>query len=547
MTPEAAAELMQTMLFEYFSSTGCPVVEPPFWDDEAAQDADGDENDIASDPAYPWYEQLSDWIISGFIATTFSPAAAVVYDTTIPRLRLALRKSDAGAIVRVLVDGVEAAEVDTYSPTPDLATVDLDMTSFGGAGGFSAQSGARRLRIEHTGTANAAAVPVPGRGYRLDLIRKRLNEGELVDGRTPELRTVLDPAGDIVQWKYTDESSGAWRDLATLTDGAQGPQGPQGPEGPPGSRSAEPDPPVSGSAPRENRCGSAIRIRDRLFQVMTFAINQVNLGVSLGQFVTEILDNFDGIERVSWLPELFTNLTSVAVATVEAQLSDPQVSDDIQCWLFCNLPADNAAIGADFIQAWLNWTGDSGEIPAPLSLVMPWAIRSFGLQAWQGQQYIGSLSPSVECEALCTDCPPDPGEWCIEWDFTQSNHGFGDGNGRMTYAAGVGWVRATNNPNTSVFISKQFANSQIMRSEMYYAGGIGGNNRALLRTDGGATIHDGTSTVSPYRVDFDPAIATGVGMWFGADAEIGATNITITKVRIYGTGDPPAGEPVCPI
>lgn len=207
MTPEEAAELMQTMLQEYFTSSGCEPVEPPFWDDPEAEDADADDVDIADDPAYPWYEQVSDWIISGFIATTFTPAAAVIYDTTIPRLRLALRKNDAGAIVRVLVDGVEAATVDTYSPTPEIVTVDLDMTSFGG-GGFHGLAGARRLKIEHTGTANAAAVPVPGKGYALELIRKRLTEDETVMG-------VLN-ARQVGQKLQLTFDGSTWIDFATV-------------------------------------------------------------------------------------------------------------------------------------------------------------------------------------------------------------------------------------------------------------------------------------------------------------------------------------------
>jgi hypothetical protein len=178
LSPQYVADICYDIFLKYLDSSYTKN-DVPFWDDEDAADADADADDIANDPAYPWYEQVSDWIIRGFIAATFSPGAAVVYDTTIPRLRLALRKNDAGAIVRVLVDGVEAATVDTYSPTPAVATVDLDLTEFS-AGGFHGLAGARRLKIEHTGTANPSATPIPGKGYALELIRKRLSEDESV-------------------------------------------------------------------------------------------------------------------------------------------------------------------------------------------------------------------------------------------------------------------------------------------------------------------------------------------------------------------------------
>jgi hypothetical protein len=89
--------------------------------------------------------------------------------------------------------------------------------------------------------------------------------------------------------------------------------------------------------------------------------------------------------------------------------------------LFCNLPEDNSLIDADFIQAWINWTGDSGIVPIPLALAMPFSIRAFGLEAWRVQQSIGSVNESAECDALCTDCPEE--ELQLESEFSPGGYG----------------------------------------------------------------------------------------------------------------------------
>jgi hypothetical protein len=93
-------------------SSGWPG-ERPFWETE-------DDLDDESLPEAPWYEQISDWIITAFLAVTFTPDAAIVYNSTIPRMRLVFRSGDLGATVRVLIDGVEALYESLYSETPEI-------------------------------------------------------------------------------------------------------------------------------------------------------------------------------------------------------------------------------------------------------------------------------------------------------------------------------------------------------------------------------------------------------------------------------------------
>lgn len=100
-----------------------PLEEPPFYDD----DETADDEQL---PEAPWYENVADWVITAFLATTFTPGAAIVYKTTIPRLRLAFRTGDLGAIARVFLNDLEIWTGDTFAPTVGQLTAELDAEAF---------------------------------------------------------------------------------------------------------------------------------------------------------------------------------------------------------------------------------------------------------------------------------------------------------------------------------------------------------------------------------------------------------------------------------
>ncbi len=112
---EAAAAGLET----YFSLA--LQNEPPFAED--AEELDGQ-------PEQPWYDTLSDWIIAGFLAITFTPTAAIIYQTTIPKMRIAFRKGDIGAAFKVLLNSLEMWTGDSYGPIPDILSNDLDLQQF---------------------------------------------------------------------------------------------------------------------------------------------------------------------------------------------------------------------------------------------------------------------------------------------------------------------------------------------------------------------------------------------------------------------------------
>lgn len=113
-----------------------PVTPPedvpaPYWDDS------DDVDDSLPADAQPWYGTVSDpeappaeldfvenaaiWALTGFLAVAtwevgFAPA--ILFHTIAPKFVLATKRGDLGEIIRILVDGEEAARVDTSSAAP---------------------------------------------------------------------------------------------------------------------------------------------------------------------------------------------------------------------------------------------------------------------------------------------------------------------------------------------------------------------------------------------------------------------------------------------
>jgi len=128
ITREEAAARAQVMFEDMYENVDCPsgIVEAPYWDD--AEDVD----DSLPADEQPWYGTVSDpeappdeldfvenaavWIFTGFLAVAtleIGAAPAILFHTIAPKFLLATKRGDIGEIIRILVDGEEAARVDT--------------------------------------------------------------------------------------------------------------------------------------------------------------------------------------------------------------------------------------------------------------------------------------------------------------------------------------------------------------------------------------------------------------------------------------------------
>jgi len=163
----------------------CAVDQAPFWDDDDGADAD------ATTSALPWYENVADWVITGFIAAAFTPGAAIVYRTTVPKARVFFRRNQWGAGFRALLNGVQMLTGDTYSAITDVLGVTLDFAGFATANGLGAAPW--DFRIEHDSVVNIGATPLPGQGFGLEVVRGRLRTRlkTLYGENAPTLQTLL--------------------------------------------------------------------------------------------------------------------------------------------------------------------------------------------------------------------------------------------------------------------------------------------------------------------------------------------------------------------
>lgn len=187
MTEDEAAEFFLSMFQAYLKNQN----EPPDWENP---------DELDGLPEQPWYDELADWIIAGFLAITFTPQAAVTYTATVPKLRIAFRTGNLGALFRVLINGVEVWTGDSYAPVTDLIEQVFDM---------SAETEPYTVRIEHNGVGDN----INGTEAKLEVIRGKA----VADMVATILRA--DPTGCGVQWSTDNGDTWDTVDLATCITG----------------------------------------------------------------------------------------------------------------------------------------------------------------------------------------------------------------------------------------------------------------------------------------------------------------------------------------
>jgi len=151
LLPEEACEAFRLIVQEApYNLLNVASVPTPYWDDDSDVD-DDDPPDLQ-----PWYgyvtdpeapadeltivEQASIWAFTGFLAAAtweVGAAPAILFNTIAPKFVLAVRRGDVGEIIRILIDGQDAAMVDTSSASagdvirvpivanPELSTHDI--------------------------------------------------------------------------------------------------------------------------------------------------------------------------------------------------------------------------------------------------------------------------------------------------------------------------------------------------------------------------------------------------------------------------------------
>ncbi len=207
---------------------------------------------------------------------------------------------------------------------------------------------------------------------------------------------------------------------ATGPTGPTGPQGPQGIQGPTGATGATgatgPTGPTgatgsaAGSAPSpvstdgdENLCNEALFLTTYVDNHFTDVLNAITAGGDIAIIVAEVGALFlDPLLDIVF--PYVQNLVSAGTTGLRAAVTT-DVLAQLHCDLYCRLKAAGSFSYSVYEAWWTYWETNYGG--------------NLGLLAWTGvasipsmaeiarQAYIGSVSPSAECAAECTDCAPE--------------------------------------------------------------------------------------------------------------------------------------------
>lgn len=485
LTPDECSEIMLDIIWRaYQEECGQVDIEAPFYDDEENVD---DEEPLGEQT---WYDSLSDWVISGFLAVTFTPAAAIAYNATIPRIRLAIKTGDAGTIIRVIFGSVDIL-YDTYAPTTSIEYIELDAASL-------PVDGVYPLRIEHTGTHNSAATPTVD-GYYAQVVRgdirpvafdvrqdptnplvlqKTTDGGETwvdfadMPPQTRVRQTIIDPC--TLQYSLTGGiGDDAWQPFAGLQlcppqlrwrggvlevyDGDEwipfeilDPLYDDPP--PPNPRPEE--------APDDPRCSAAasaaysyLDLANSLVQILDVPL--IGVFVAAGDYAGVVSDKLNFFMTDDWFTNLAANaafqantiayLTTIytnagihfqtpsAELIQTLDLTNPDTRDIMKCAFYCAMSDTGVITSADAFAAIDNAIANDG-------LAAGWAsfLPLFGAGGVNAAISAGSQSvPASDCDC---DCPE---VWCYTFDFTVDDYDFTplvNSNGTYgVWSSGDGW------------------------------------------------------------------------------------------------------------
>jgi len=385
MTPEAAAAVGYDIWAQYVASEcggGACDIPAPYWDDDDADDADDeDEPDTPEDwygyidETETWQERVEDWVIAAFIVAAGQPAAAIQFLTIAPKFRLAFRKRDYGAIVKIFLDAEEYATVDTYSATPDVAYIDV-----------VAPSPSATLWVVHSGEHNPSAVPASDGEYKIEVIRKRLTPDEISNPAqrwNPDTNTVQYSPDGGVTWVDTPDA-----DPRTSTVFLK----------------PIPDPPAPS-------CDAAARVTAALRRMLDNYLASTDAAIFATGALNILLNLLGGYGvLVDFLIGLFGIFATIGRDEIEDAFTE-DVWDEIKCIV-------QEYVGEDGYLSGVDAAAIQAEIAARIGGVVSATVDAL----FSGFGYVGLTNAITEGDETgdCEDCVPCGGIGCNNgnWDMS---------------------------------------------------------------------------------------------------------------------------------
>lgn len=499
---DRAALLKEMLQIPVSAST---EIEAPYW-----EDSDGDDADDQLEPAdQDWYglleganfvDTLAGWVFTGAVALTYGVEGAVQFATFLHNLRLLFRTGDAGTIVRVLIDGLEVGTVDTYSPTPGLAQMQV-------------YSPGSTLWIVNTGTANPAATPDADGHYQMAIVRKRLSEAEIYP---PNQR--YDATTDTIQ--ITPDNGVTWHSIPDL------------------------DPRHSNilrfpaRTETDKRCNAAANevkwLRDFIDPIITALESLAEIfqvaNVAL-PFYTLIFGGVPAIIEV--LLELASVLTTIGGSAMDAAF-DEGVYDALLCIFYCRSSEDGQVSAGQFASI-LSDINASPDINTTAALALGAIL---GAQGEVGLSNAGAIGSET---ADCSGC--DCTSWPRQFDLCGTDDSwtvvYGDlqANGVHSVDSMGGWPSVVRVDRAITIPS----GSEITEIDFWGLDGTGANNRFIVVWNG-SVIVDITNPgagASPFKTTGHHLTGSAT-MIIEVVKNVTGSALRLPAIRLFGTGVAPA-------
>jgi len=223
----------------------------------------------------------------------------------------------------------------------------------------------------------------------------------------------------------------------------------------------------------------------------------------------------------------------------------------LQCSISCFAESDGRVTSAIISDILSDFGAKLPGLVSNLSERALWALFVPDFFASQGPNGLTKLAKmSNISSADCSDC--DCG-WCVEYDFTIEDYSwisdFSSQGG--VYVALQGWIASLNSGNLSCYIRKPFSASATRYEITYRTNDTNTQSDFGRLRDAGSTVRSingpggsglGVDTVS--NGTFASTLTDE--LWATWEVVSPGTQITIRKIRVFGDGTAPLGEPICP-
>lgn len=496
LDPDVAAAKWQEILDQALDiasvSNSCDYDVPaPYWDDDTADDAD-DEGTIVEQPWYgeivnegvTWREQVGIWAITAFLAIAATPAAAIAFLPFANKFVLAFKQHSIGAIVKVLIDGVEMATVDTYAPTDGIRNVTISLPA---PAGFRAFDAPPVLWVMNTGEANPSVEGTP----TMMVIRKRLDQTEV----TPANLRWNEDCNCVQQ---TPDGGATWVD---------------NPSQDPRTSTIFQVPARTGGDPQ---CDAAQQMHDRVKNMLDAIIASSDILQAINAVVGVVsvfFFEFGIVIEAIWA--IVSAVFSIGTTTLNSALTEDQYNL-LLCIFYCHINGDGTVTAVQFASI-------QTQVNAQLNTVAAFAIN----QALDTIGFVGLTNAGALGE-VTGDCSACACGFCFAWDYLVSDGGYSAYFYASVWTGGVGWRQGDDPSHATVgsAITISFTASTITRAEFTYDADLG-------TSPGNATVFLLLSGVVVERVD--AAAANGVNSWQWAGVGTVADQV-IFAVQVSGTG-----------